>query len=239
MDLEYRFPQISKASHPGFRSVLEMGPRIFVAILFVLLRGTVSPASKPFNSVDPQDGWKLAAESNGVTIYSRLRAGSPVKEFKAIGEIDATTRIVHAVIDDLENYPNFMPVTAECRLLKRETDSIITYQRLSPKICADRDYTLRVRTKSWPVADGLVYLHQWETANDLGPPEKRGVVRVKICEGGWLFEPDGVEKTRATYSVYAGTGGAIPVFLANHVSQMEIGRLFVAVRKQTKDPKYR
>ena len=62
---------------------------------------------------------------------------------------------------------------------------------------------------------------------------------MKICEGGWLFEPDGAEKTRATYFVYADTGGAIPVFLANYVSQMEIGRLFVAVRKQTKDPKYR
>jgi Polyketide cyclase / dehydrase and lipid transport len=216
-----------------------MGRRIFVATLCVVLSGTLCPASKPFDSVDSQDGWKLAAESNAVTIYSRLRADSPIKEFKAIGEIDAPTRIVHAVIDDLESYPNFMPVTAECRILKRENDSIITYQRLSPGICSDRDYTLRARTKSWRVLNGLAYLHQWETANDIGPPEKKGIVRVTICKGSWLFEPNGTERTRATYSVYADTGGAIPVFLANRVSQMEIGRLFVAVRKQTKDPKYR
>jgi hypothetical protein len=216
-----------------------MKPRVFIRSLLVFLSGTLLAASPAFDSIDPKDGWTRASESNGVTIYSRLRAGSSVKEFKAIGEIDAPSHIVHAVIDDLENYPNFMPVTAECRLLKRENDSIISYQRLSPKICADRDYTLRGRIKSWPARDGLVYLHQWETANDLGPPEKKGVVRVKICEGGWLLEPNGAEKTRATYAVYTDTGGAIPVFLANHVSQMGIGRLFVAVRKQVKDPKYR
>ncbi|MEY2479789.1 MAG: hypothetical protein QOI04_716 [Verrucomicrobiota bacterium] len=217
----------------------KMAQRIFVGIFFVFLCGTICAASAPFNSIDPKDGWKLASESNGVMIYSRLRAGSSVKEFKAIGEIDAPSRIVNAVIDDLENYPNFMPVTAECRLITREGDSIISYQRLSPKICADRDYTLRGRTKSWPGKDGLVYLHEWETANDLGPPEKKGVVRVKVCEGGWLLEPSGPDKTHATYLVYTDTGGAIPVFLANHVSQMGIGRLFVAVRKQAKDPKYR
>ena len=105
-----------------------------------------------------------------------------MKEFQAIGAIDAPTGAVHAVIDDFENYPHFMPYTVECRLLKREADSIITYQRLSPKIAEDRDYTLRVRKKSWPGPEGLTYLDQWKQANELGPAEKKGVVRVKVCK---------------------------------------------------------
>jgi hypothetical protein len=188
--------------------------------------------------VDAKDGWKLATNSNEVMIYSRVRSGSPLKEFRAIGGIDAPTGAVHAVIDDIESYSSFMPYTAECRLIKREGDSIITYQRLSPKICGDRDYTLRVSKKSWPVADGIAYLNRWEPANELGPAQKKGVVRVKVCEGDWLLEPDGAAKTRATYSVYTDTGGAIPVFIANRISQMGIGRVFTAVRKQAKDPKY-
>ena len=167
-----------------------------------------------------------------------MRAGSPIKEFKAIGAIDAPTGAVHAVIDDFEDYPRFMPYTVECRLLKREADSIITYQRLSPKIAEDRDYTLRVRKKSWPGQEGLTYLDQWKPANELGPAEKKGVVRVKVCEGGWLLEPDGAIKTRATYSVYTDTGGLIPAFIANHASRIGISKLFEAVRKQVKDPKY-
>jgi hypothetical protein len=195
-------------------------------------------AQESIKAIDPKDGWNFAVKADDVTIYSRLRVGSPIKEFKAVGEIDAPSRIVHAVIADFENYPRFMPYTAECRLIKREADALVGYQRLSPKICADRDYTLRVRSKSWASPGGLTYVNWWTPANDLGPEEKPGVVRVKICEGGWLLEPQGPNKTRATYSVYTDTGGLIPPFLANRASQMGITRLFKAVRKQAQDPKY-
>jgi hypothetical protein len=189
-------------------------------------------------SVNPNEGWKPASGSKDVAIYSRARAGSSLKEFRAIGAIDAPTSAVHAVLDDFENYPTFMPYTLECRLLKRESDSIITYQRLSPKICADRDYTLRVWKKSWPGSDGFSYLDQWQPANALGPAETKGVIRVKICDGTWLLEPHGAMKTRATYSVYSDTGGVIPAFIANQASRVGISKLFDAVRKQVKNPKY-
>ena len=189
-------------------------------------------------SISTDDYWKLSAQEKNVAIYSRPRPGSPLKEFKAVGPIDAPTYRVCAVIDDFQNYPKFMPYTTECRLIKRDGDSIVGYQRLSPKICADRDYTLRVWKKSWPATDGLVFMSHWSPANELGPPETKGVVRVKICEGKWLLEPDGPIKTRATYSVYTDTGGFIPSFIANRVSLTGITRLFAAVRKQVQDPKY-
>jgi hypothetical protein len=207
-------------------------------ILVILAAGNISRAAELTSSADPGEGWKLASKTKDLTVYARIPAGARVKEFKAIGEIDAPSRAVDAVLDDLENYTKFMPFTAECRLIKREGDSLITYQRLSPKLCEDRDYTLRVRKKSRPGTDGLVYSHQWQPANELGPPEKKGVVRVKICEGGWLLEPAGANKTTATYNVYSDAGGAMPVFLANRVSQMGIGKVFAAVRKQVKEPKY-
>ena len=214
-----------------------MERRIAVTISFALA-SAVCLASELSKPGETNDGWKLSTQKSGVTIYSRPRPGSPLKEFKAVGEIEASSRAVHGVIDDIEAYPSFMPYTAECRLLKRESNSLITYQRLSPKICSDRDYTLRIHEKSWPGPGGVVYSNRWEPANALGPAEKAGVLRVKVCEGAWLLEPDGSDKTRATYSVYTDTGGAIPSFIANHASQIAIGKLFAAVRKQVKDPKY-
>ena len=210
--------------------------RTFLGLTSIFLAGCPTV----FAAMDSSDeGWKLAAvRENNVAIYSRPRPGSPLKEFKAVGPIDAPTAAVSAVIDDFKNYPKFMPFTSECRVIKQDGDSIIGYQRLSPKICADRDYTLRVWKKSWPVSDGLVFMSQWSPANELGPPEKKGVVRVKICEGKWLLEPDGAIKTRATYSIYSDTGGALPSFISNHVSLTGISRLFAAIRKQVKDPKY-
>jgi hypothetical protein len=212
--------------------------RVYIAL--IALASSISMRGQEvLKPTDPNDGWKLSATTHDVTIYSRVRAGSPIKEFKATGAIDAPSGVVWAVIQDFENYPRFMPYTIESRFVKREADALVGYQRLSPKICADRDYTLRVHSKSWAATEGTTYLNWWTPANELGPPEKPGVVRVKICEGGWLIEPDGPTKTRATYSVYTDTGGLIPPFLANHASQVGISRLFDAVRKQAKNPKYK
>jgi len=182
--------------------------------------------------------WKLVSASDNVVIYRRSRPGPGHYESKAIGEIAASTAAVHAVIDDAESYPRFMPYTAECRVLKREGDSMLTYQRICAPLISDRDYTLRVRTNSKAIAGGTSYLSRWETENALGPAERQGIVRVKLCDGGWLLEPAGPNTTRATYSVYTDSGGAIPAFIKNAGSQIGIRKIFTAIRKQVRDPKY-
>jgi hypothetical protein len=208
-------------------------------LVLMLSAGMCAFAAEQNLASQTNDDWKLASKSGGVMLYSRTRPGSSLKEFKAVGEIDASTRTVHNVLDDFEQYPKFMPFTAECRLIKREGDAMIGYQRLSPKIVGDRDYTLRIRHKSWPAeGGGLVYQDRWEPANELGPAEKPGVLRVKLCEGGWLLEPAGANKTRATYSVYTDSGGKLPTFIANAASEIGIRKIFTAVRKQVKNPKY-
>jgi len=191
-------------------------------------------AAEPVQNAD----WKAVKQSNGVVIYTRPHGGSNLKEFKAVAEIDATAETVHKVIDDVEGYTSFMPYTAECRVIERKRDSILTYQRVSPKIVSDRDYTLRIRQESWPVENGLAYLNRWEPANQHGPAAKPGVFRVTVCEGSWLLEPAGEGKTRATYSVFTDSGIGGPAFLANTISTTGINKLFAAVRKQAKNPKY-
>jgi ribosome-associated toxin RatA of RatAB toxin-antitoxin module len=182
--------------------------------------------------------WTLVSTSDNVALYRRPRPGPGHYETKAIGEIPASTRVVLSVIDDAESYPKFMPYTAECRVLKKDGDSVFTYQRISAPLVSDRDYTLRVRTTSKKVEQGTTYLSRWETANAHGPPEKGGVVRVKLCEGAWLLEPLGPNATRATYSVYTDSGGVIPAFIKNTGSQIGVRKIFAALRKQAHDPKY-
>jgi len=211
--------------------------RVFRGLMSIVLVGCPAlVAGEDAGSADTS--WKIVAHDKDLEIYGRQRPGSPHKEFKAVGPIDAPTRAVCAVIDDFENYPKFMPFTTECRLIKQDGDTMIGYQRLSPKICADRDYTLRVSKKSLPVPNGVVYTSRWSPANELGPPEKKGVVRVKICEGSWRLEPEGPAKTLGTYSIYTDSGASLPSFIDNRVSLTGIRRLFAAVRKQVKEPKY-
>jgi hypothetical protein len=205
----------------------------FVALLILApLVVAAEPARK-----DGKD-WNVASNGGGVTLYSRVREGSSLKEFKAIGDIDASSAAVHRVIDDIDNYVSFMPFMAECRVVKREGNFTFTYQRVSAKICSDRDYTLRIEETSSPGQGGLTYLNRWQPANELGPPPKKGVLRVANCEGSWLLEPQGPEKTRATYSVFTDSGGALPAFIANGASAIGIRKIFASVRKQVKDPNY-
>ncbi|HKP92589.1 MAG TPA: SRPBCC family protein, partial [Chthoniobacterales bacterium] len=190
-------------------------------------------------AAEPETGngeWKYISNKDGVALYRRQRAIT--NESKAIGEIAAPTDLVHAVIGDVESYASFMPYTVECRVLKREGESLIAYQRISAPLTSDRDYTLRIKSSAKKGEGGTIYFHHWETDNALGPPEKSGVVRVKLCEGSWLLEPTGPNTTRATYLIYTDSGGAIPKFIKETGSQIGIRKLFAAIRKQARDPKY-
>lgn len=180
--------------------------------------------------------WKFISNKEGVALYRRQRTAS--YESKAIGEIAASTDLVHAVLDDVESYSSFMPYTAECRVLKRDEGSVLAYQRISAPLTSDRDYTVRVRHSSKKVEGGMSYLSQWSTDNAAGPPEKRGIIRVTLCEGSWLLEPMGPNSTRATYTIYTDSGGIIPSFIKNIGSQIGIRKLFAAIRRQVNDPKY-
>jgi len=212
-----------------------MRPRavfVAVAVLVAQVCGT-SGAAEP--EATPGE-WKFISNKDGVALYRRQRAMT--NESKAIGEIAASTELVQAVIDDVESYTSFMPYTAECRVLKREGDTIIVYQRISAPMASDRDYTVRVRKTSKKVECGTSYFTHWEADNAAGPPEKRGVVRVNLCEGSWLLEPAGANTTRATYLIYTDSGGIIPRLIKETGSQIGIRKLFAAIRKQVRDPKY-
>jgi hypothetical protein len=186
----------------------------------------------------PRENWKRVKQANGVAIYSRPHPGSHLKEFEAIGEIDASSHTAYKVIDDVEAYATFMPYTAEARVIERKHNSILTYQRISPKIVSDRDYTIRIEKRSWPAEHGPAYFSEWKAANGHGPAEQHGVFRVKLVNGSWLLEPSGPNKTRATYYVFTDSGISVPPFLANTISETGITKLFAAVRKQVKQPKY-
>src|SRR5207237_9852837 len=92
-------------------------PPVFLGLTAIVCLAIENP-----KAVIANDDWKVVSESGGVTIYSRPHAGSKLRDFKAIGQIDAQSRIVRGVIADFEAYPKFMPYPAECRLIRHEED---------------------------------------------------------------------------------------------------------------------
>jgi len=125
-------------------------------------RAGAGAASDADVAADSARGWALEAESKGIVIHSRVREGSAIKEFRGVGVIDAPPGEVLGVLDDSEAYPSFMPYTAECRVLKRERNSVLAYQRLELPLVSDRDYTLRTRNEVWQGDQGRIYRIRWE-----------------------------------------------------------------------------
>lgn len=210
--------------------------RHFLCFLFALTAFGVCPRLRAAEPEATRSEWKFISNKEGVTLYRRDR--EVTNESKAIGEIAAPAAVVHAVLNDVESYASFMPYTVECRVLKRDGHSVLAYQRISAPMTSDRDYTVRMRSSSRPAEGGTSYVSQWEAENKLGPPEKPGVVRVNLCDGSWLLDPTGPNTTRATYTIYTDSGGAIPAFIKKTGSQIGIRKLFAAIRKQARDPKY-
>lgn len=212
--------------------------RIALVAILLLLNAQPGRASDR-EGVQPNSiEWKEEGNRDRIIIYSRARTGSAALEFKSVGTIDAPTSAVFAVLNNAEAYPGFMPYTQECRVLKRTQACTVAYQRLELPMVEDRDYTLRSENSKKAGPNGPIYRIKWRPANDLGPAEKPGVIRVKVCEGGWIIEPDGAGGTRATYLIYTDSGGAIPAVIANTGSRMAIRKIFAAIRKEVHAPKY-
>ena len=213
-----------------------MRPR-FHGLLLSL--GLLLLSLRPAFAAAAGDGWTEAARGENLIVYTRPRDGSSLKECKAVGTIDAEPIVVKRVIDDTADYPKFMPYVIESKTISKTADGRVGYQRISPPMVGDRDYTVRVKCESRPCpTGGITYCNSWKAANDLGPAEVKGVTRVKVTEGAWLLEPLPGGKTRATYTIYSDSGGGIPTWILNSANKTAIPKLFEAVRKQCKLEKY-
>lgn len=199
----------------------------------------LSTLASPARAAD--DGWVDAGKEDGISISNRARAGSEVKEVRAIGVIDSPPWACMNVVSDEGRFKEFMPYTAESKVLKDAPRERFVYQRVSAPFISDRDYTLKIRDVSTKKPDGkIVYKKVWTPANSEGPAPKDGVVRLSVVEGFWQFEEigDGT-KTRATYYVFTDPGTSLPAFIVNGANKQAIPGLFEAIREQSKTERYR
>ena len=95
-------------------------------------------------------GWEQAAKEEGITIYSREKEGTNVREMKAVGLIDATPMEVWKTIRDYPNYKKTMPYTEESKVLATEGDGKVTYfySVVNAPMVDRRDYVIKLTDES-------------------------------------------------------------------------------------------
>ena len=210
------------------------GAFCFGGLLFLLL----APAARAADNND----WKEVSRTPTLTVYTRDHAGSPVKEVRAVGTFDAPNWVVKNVLDDAEHYVEFMPHVVECKVISRDKTKgqAVVYARVSPPLISERDYTILVQDESRVTDKGPVYKTRWSPANDKGPAEKSGIVRIKNNEGTWQLEPtDNGQHTLGTYTLWTDAGGGVPAFILNSLNKKRLTELFETVEKTSGSEKYK
>lgn len=179
-------------------------------------------------------GWEQAAKEDGVTVFSRQKPGSSVKEMKALGLIDAPPEAVWKALRDYEHYKETMPYTEVSQVISREGGDKVTYfySVVNAPMVDRRDYVIKLIDESeWKDGKGFLQV-SWTAVERKEHPPTEGIVRVKINDGIWRLEPreDG-KKTFATYFVFTDPGGSVPNWIANKANSVAVPNVFNAIRK--------
>jgi hypothetical protein len=184
--------------------------------------------------------WVQIKSNPNLTVYAKDRPGSSIKEIRAVGIVDAPSWVVRNLLEEVADYPEFMPYTSKAQLIERRPNGAIVYFRWDPPIIGARDVTVAITENSAKHADGnSSYRLRWEPITSLGPAPAPGVIRITLDEGSWNLEPiDDGKRTTITYDLITDGGGGLPAFAINLANRQSVSDLFQGIRKQVTSPKY-
>ncbi len=192
-----------------------------------------------------------------IIVFVKETPGKSLKCAEMVGVVDAPPEIVWQVITDVNNYKNFMPRTRNNMavapekipvILQRHPTRAEEVEQLLGSIPPDPNlyrvpggtYTIYIYSNlefPWPCNDrwcivkGLrnetqaaqhIYQTSWSLVTG----------NLEENSGGWILEPFGPTKTKATYKLCADPGGSIPKFLVNQGTRITMPQIIKAVRKQ-------
>ncbi len=180
-----------------------------------------------------EEGWELLG-TEPVTIRSRTRPGSSIRDLWAEGELDVPAQDIQAALMDNERYPSFMPYCKESRFVgQTEPDGgRNVYTRLELPFVAPRDYVVKMNVLQLLSPDGRgAFRNQWTAVPDY-LPERSGTVRLRTNDGSWTVLARGPAKSYVVYRFTVDPGGMVPGFAANMANRTGVRDTLRAVQKE-------
>lgn len=202
-----------------------------MSVLVLLASMTTARAGK----VGP-DGWEQIADKDGVRVFRKSVAGSPLKSMKGIGIVDAPVTTVALVLLDDPRAHEWVDSLAECRVERLvNPHEYIEYNHIAmPAICRDREFVTRVTLESRP-ADKTAIIRS-VPADEASIKHNKKIIRGDLTAFYQLRAIDDGKRTELTIEMHTDPKGWLPAWVVNLFQKDWALETIGGIRKQVKKP---
>ena len=175
--------------------------------------------------------WRVVSTAQGVEVSQQTVEGRSLPMFRGIGQVGGSPEQILEVLQDVDSHTEWMPDTAEVRLVRESEEAIWLYRRTdAPWPVSDRDVVVRSHLE---IVEPEVEIHTFFEAVEVPEvPERRGVVRMPHLEGHWKLRAIAPGRSRVEYQVDVDPGGSLPGWLAARTSRHNPIRTIVGLRER-------
>jgi hypothetical protein len=185
-----------------------------------------------------QSGWKLAAEKEGIKVYTKTVADSKIKALQAECVVKATVKEVVALLLDVKAAEKWVCHTKLCWLVRKvSTTELYYYTEVSlPWPMENRDFVTHMEVFEDPVTH-IVTVNA-PAVRGLVPP-KKGKVRINHSSNVWKIIPLDNDHVKLSYTLQVDPGGLLPAWVVNSFACQGPIISFTAMRKELSTGKYK
>jgi hypothetical protein len=167
-------------------------------------------------SVNQATAWTLVREQDGIKVWTRKIADSPIAQSLATVTVESKLSPVVALILDANNEHYWIDSVDRSKTLQQISATKSYNYTLSnaPWPVSDRDAVVLTEASQDPVTY-VVQIRSHATPGKL--PKRKGVIRIKIVDSLWTLTPQPGGKVQISYQVHSDPGGRLPAWLINSV----------------------
>ena len=155
--------------------------------------------------------WELKKKADSIEVYTRTVSNSPVKEFKAIGIIEAQPEHILEVLKDVPSYPEWIEDVTFSETVLSNGDSLSFYYQMNlPWPVKDRDMALDMS-----IARDENEIAVRLTSNPDLVPVNDDFIRMYQVEGEWLITRIDEQFCEVQHRFLADPEGSLPAWVVN------------------------
>jgi hypothetical protein len=182
--------------------------KIPLAILVLFL------SAQAFAAIAKENPWVLKRNREGIQIYTRKVAGSPILEFRTVMIVNSPLEKTIEFFDEEKRIQEWFHRCAQAELVERISPDEERVYFVADMIWpfSDRDGVYRSVKATDPVNGTVIYTI---FADNGDYPEQKNKVRIRYLRTEWRFTPLEGSRTRVEYQQHSGAGGFIPPLFVN------------------------